>query len=47
MAMTGDHGLAAAHAHLNLVGWATLALFAIYYRFTPRATSGIRPLSMP
>ncbi len=37
MAVSEDHLLAPAHAHLNLVGWATLALFAIYYRLTPAA----------
>ena len=34
---SGDHGMVAAHAHLNLVGFATMALFAIYYRLTPQA----------
>jgi hypothetical protein len=38
MAATGDHSMVGAHAHLNLVGWATLALFGIYYRLTPRAS---------
>ncbi|RCW22557.1 hypothetical protein DFR48_10879 [Ciceribacter lividus] len=37
MAATGDHRLAAAHAHLNLVGWVTLALFGIYYHLVPAA----------
>ncbi len=37
MAATGDHTLAAAHAHLNLVGWVTLALFGIYYHLVPAA----------
>jgi peptidoglycan/LPS O-acetylase OafA/YrhL len=37
MAVSGDHLLASAHAHLNLVGWVTLALFGIYYRLTPAA----------
>lgn len=31
------------HAHLNLVGWATMALFAIYYRLTPQAAQGWLP----
>ena len=30
-------GVAPAHAHINLIGWATLALFGIYYRLTPSA----------
>jgi hypothetical protein len=37
MAVSGDHLLASAHAHLNLVGWVTLALFGVYYRLTPAA----------
>jgi hypothetical protein len=37
MAISGDHLLASAHAHLNLVGWVTLALFGVYYRLTPAA----------
>jgi hypothetical protein len=37
MAVSGDHHLASAHAHLNLVGWVTLALFGLYYRLTPAA----------
>lgn len=37
MAATGDHRLAPAHAHLNLVGWVTLALFGIYYHLVPKA----------
>lgn len=39
MAISDDHVLAPAHAHLNLVGWATLALFGIYYRLTPLANA--------
>jgi hypothetical protein len=37
MAISGNHLLAPAHAHLNLVGWATLALYGVYYRLTPLA----------
>lgn len=37
MATSGDHRLASAHAHLNLVGWVTLALIGVYYRVTPVA----------
>lgn len=39
MAISGDHMLAPAHAHLNLVGWATLALYGVYYRLTPSANN--------
>jgi hypothetical protein len=37
MAISQDHLLAGAHAHLNLVGWTTLALFGLYYHLTPQA----------
>jgi hypothetical protein len=37
MAISGDHLMSGAHAHLNLVGWTTLALFGLYYRLTPQA----------
>jgi cbb3-type cytochrome oxidase subunit 1 len=35
MAASGDHLLLSAHAHLNLVGWVTMALFGIYYHLVP------------
>lgn len=41
MAATGDHSMVGAHAHLNLVGWVTLALFGLYYRLTPRAAQSV------
>jgi hypothetical protein len=34
MAETHDMVLAAAHAHLNLVGWATMALYGTFYALT-------------
>lgn len=37
MAATQDHLLSPAHAHLNLVGWVTMGLFGLYYRYTPTA----------
>jgi peptidoglycan/LPS O-acetylase OafA/YrhL len=40
MSASGDHSMVGAHAHLNLVGWATMALFGIYYRLTPQAAQG-------
>jgi hypothetical protein len=39
MAISHDHLLAPAHAHLNLVGWVTLALYGVYYRLTPPANA--------
>jgi len=35
MAATHDHSVFPAHAHLNLVGWVSLFLIGIYYRFSP------------
>ncbi|WP_245415140.1 hypothetical protein [Hoeflea marina] len=37
MSASGDHTLAPAHAHLNLLGWVTMALFGIYYHLVPVA----------
>ncbi|WP_137701308.1 hypothetical protein [Marimonas lutisalis] len=37
MSATHDHTLSGAHAHLNLVGWATMALMGLYYHVTPAA----------
>lgn len=39
MSISGDHMLAGAHAHLNLVGWVTMALFGVYYTLTPSAAA--------
>lgn len=35
MGMKQDFTLAPAHAHLNLVGWVTLALMGLYYNAVP------------
>jgi hypothetical protein len=35
MGLAGDHSLAPVHAHLNLLGWASLALFGLAYRVYP------------
>jgi cbb3-type cytochrome oxidase subunit 1 len=37
MAASQDHSLAPAHAHLNLVGWVTTAMFGVYYHLVPEA----------
>lgn len=37
MAISGDHTDMAAHAHLNLLGWVSLALYGTYYRLCGRA----------
>jgi len=35
MAASGDHATYPAHAHLNLLGWVSLFLIGIFYRFHP------------
>ncbi|WP_409274520.1 cytochrome-c oxidase [Neobacillus sp. SCS-31] len=37
MEIIGDHRLAGAHAHINLVGWASMALFGVIYVLFPKA----------
>ena len=44
MAISGNHNALGAHAHINLVGWATSALFGTYYALAP--TKAARPLAM-
>ena len=41
MGIAHDFSLAPVHAHINLVGWASLALFGIVYRLYP-AMAGSR-----
>ena len=35
MAASHDHSVMPAHAHLNLLGWVSLFLIGIYYKFKP------------
>ena len=37
MAVSHHHGMTAAHAHINLLGWVSMALFAAFYRLWPAA----------
>lgn len=37
MGISEDHTLAPAHAHNNLVGWVTLAIYGFYYKLVPAA----------
>ncbi len=37
MAASNDHGMMPAHAHLNLMGWATLALMGTYYALSGKS----------
>lgn len=40
MAISGNHGFIAAHAHANLLGWVSMALFGSYLSLNPaRAAS--------
>jgi len=36
MAASGDHSMMPAHAHLNLMGWATLAIMGSFYALSGR-----------
>lgn len=35
MSITGEHNVIGAHAHTNLLGWVTSALFGAYYALNP------------
>ncbi|TPP11389.1 hypothetical protein [Rhizobium glycinendophyticum] len=37
MAASHDHTLMTAHAHLNLLGWVSMAIYGLYYHAVPRA----------
>jgi hypothetical protein len=41
MSATGDHLLAPAHAHLNLIGWVTFSIFAFYYQQNQSAAGSV------
>lgn len=41
MSISGSHNVIGAHAHTNLVGWVTMALFGGYYALNP-AKAGSR-----
>ena len=41
MSASQNHTLSPAHAHLNLIGWVSMAVFAIYYHLVPVAAQGI------
>ena len=43
MSATQDHRFAPAHAHLNLLGWVTMSIFAFYYHLVPAAAEGLLP----
>lgn len=35
MSISGNHSVTGAHAHINLLGWVTMALFGTYFAFEP------------
>jgi len=39
MAINDDFLLAPAHAHLNLLGWVSCAIFGLFYRLYPQAAA--------
>ena len=39
MAASHNHGMFPVHAHINLLGWVSMALFAAFYRSTPAAAA--------
>ncbi|NIZ10519.1 hypothetical protein [Pseudooceanicola sp. HF7] len=43
MSASHDHTLTPVHAHINLIGWVTLALFGVFYQIVPSASSGMLP----
>ncbi|MET3646131.1 hypothetical protein [Phyllobacterium ifriqiyense] len=40
MGFSGDHSPFPAHAHLNLLGWVSSAIFATYYALNPKKAEG-------
>lgn len=44
MSVSGNHDVTGAHAHLNLLGWVTSALFGIYYALHPAKAAGRLPV---
>ncbi|MBB4066840.1 hypothetical protein [Gellertiella hungarica] len=44
MSASGNHLYAPAHAHLNLLGWVSIALFGAYYQLFPQAARGLLPV---
>ena len=43
MGVGQDFTLSPLHGHMNLIGWATMALFAFYYNAVPPAAEGKLP----
>jgi hypothetical protein len=43
MSISGTHDVIGAHAHINLLGWVTSAIFGGYYALNPAKASGLVP----
>lgn len=39
MSISGDHNVIGAHAHTNLLGWVTMAIFGGYYALNPEKSA--------
>ncbi|MBS3847737.1 MULTISPECIES: hypothetical protein [Devosia] len=44
MSISGNHAVAGAHAHINLLGWVTSALFGGYFALNPAKAVGRLPV---
>ena len=44
MAISQNHGVIGAHAHINLLGWVTSAIFGVYYALNPAKAEGRLPM---
>lgn len=45
MSISGVHNVTGAHAHINLLGWVTSAIFGTYYALNPAKAEGRLPLA--
>lgn len=43
MSISGNHAVVGAHAHVNLLGWVTSALFGTYLALNPAKATGLLP----
>lgn len=43
MSITQSHDVIGAHAHINLLGWVTSAIFGAYYALNPTKATGLLP----
>lgn len=43
MAISQSHEAMGAHAHINLLGWVTSAIFGIYFALNPAKAEGLLP----